>query len=72
LFAAVICSQQPVFGFCIIFAWTGKTMVEIDADITPKSTSFSAGCIDPDYTACGVPRQCRAVYSRSGRHRQMN
>ena len=45
-------------------------MVEIDADITPKSTSFSAGRIDHDYTACAVPRQCRAVHSRSDPRRQ--
>ena len=40
-------------------------MVEIDADITPKSTSFSAGRIDYNYTACAVPMQCGAIQSRS-------
>jgi hypothetical protein len=41
-----MCSQQLALDSCTISAWTGKTIVEIDAEIIAKSNSFSAVCID--------------------------
>jgi len=57
-----MCSQQLALDGCTISASTGKTMVEIDAEIIAKSNSFSAVCIDTIIEL--VPYRCNAGRGR--------